>query len=744
MAWVEQVTTSVGLGNRLSHRPVGALGRPAAARRRRPRARLAPDRDVRRRADRQPRLHHQRRDPRPAAHVGRRARPDHGDGHPRRARGGDRRPRAVPRRRRHRARPAALQRAQDPRDARGGERADDRGRPQGARGPQGPRPAHRARRGHRRLDGQRHLHPHRHDAEGVRRDLRLVLRRRPTPSSAARRSSRAPRAAAPPCRTRCWRRSSALPEVEAAGGTIGLDEANKSEIIGRDGKLARRPGRQPDVRARLRHRPAAVQPAQAQERRLGRRAPTQVVVDAGTAADEQARGRRHRARSPRSACARTTRSPASPRSATSTRSAARRWRSSTPDTAAACCTRRASTTASRSRRRTAPRPPSWSRPCEPLVPASLQVQDSAKAGRGGRRRRPTSGLDFIRYFFLGFGAIALFVGSFVIFNTLSITVAQRTREFATLRTLGASRKQVMRSVVLEGLVIGLVASLIGLVAGFGIYKGLNALFVALGADLPKSGTVIATRTIIVSLLLGTIVTLIASILPARRATRVPPIAAVREGAELPAVAARRRTRRSWRSASSWPRSRRSRVGVFASVGTLGRRRAARRRRDRAVHRRRAGRAAAREAARAAGRLARPPHRRRRGRAGERERGPQPEPHGLDGRRADDRPHAGHGRRRARRRAALLRRGRGDRPGRGRRTSSTPATTCPSAPPRATQLATVDGVKAASHVRTDTALVKGEESDVTGIDPATIDRFYTFDWVKGDDAHRAGAGRRRRA
>ena len=73
-------------------------------------------------------------------------------------------------------------------------------------------------------------------------------------------------------------------------------------------------------------------------------------------------------------------------------------------------------------------------------------------------------MAYIRYFLLGFGGIALFVGAFVIFNTLSITVAQRTREFATLRTLGASRKQVMRSVRLEGLVIGLVASTIGLVA----------------------------------------------------------------------------------------------------------------------------------------------------------------------------------------------------------------------------------------------------------------------------------------
>ena len=134
---------------------------------------------------------------------------------------------------------------------------------------------------------------------------------------------------------------------------------------------------------------------------------------------------------------------------------------------------------------------------------------------------------------LGFGGIALLVGAFVIFNTLSITVAQRTREFATLRTLGASRKQVMRSVRLEGLVIGLVASVIGLVTGLGIAKGMVALFGAMGVELPEAGTVIATHTITTSLIVGTGVTLLASILPARRATRVPPIAAVREGAVLP-------------------------------------------------------------------------------------------------------------------------------------------------------------------------------------------------------------------
>jgi putative ABC transport system permease protein len=141
--------------------------------------------------------------------------------------------------------------------------------------------------------------------------------------------------------------------------------------------------------------------------------------------------------------------------------------------------------------------------------------------------------SIIRYFLLSFAGIALFVGAFVIFNTLSITVAQRTREFATLRTVGASRRQVLGSVVLEALVIGLLASTIGLFAGLGLAVGLNELFTALNLDLPQTETVFATRTIVVSLLVGTVVTLIAGLSPAFRATRVPPIAAVREGAELP-------------------------------------------------------------------------------------------------------------------------------------------------------------------------------------------------------------------
>ena len=168
------------------------------------------------------------------------------------------------------------------------------------------------------------------------------------------------------------------------------------------------------------------------------------------------------------------------------------------------------------------------RAVQPLVPASLEVKDS-EAQAAADAKETNVIVNVVRYFLLGFGAIALFVGAFVIFNTLSITVAQRTREFATLRTLGASRKQVMRSVVIEGLVIGLLASVVGLFAGVGLAK----LLTAIGGDLPEVGLVFALRTVLVSLALGTGITLLASIMPALRATRVPPIAAVREGSTLP-------------------------------------------------------------------------------------------------------------------------------------------------------------------------------------------------------------------
>jgi hypothetical protein len=145
----------------------------------------------------------------------------------------------------------------------------------------------------------------------------------------------------------------------------------------------------------------------------------------------------------------------------------------------------------------------------------------------------TSFLSFLQKFLLAFGFVALFVGAFVIVNTLSITIAQRTRELATLRTIGATRNQVLGSVLLESLVIGVLASIIGLFLGLLLAKGMDALFSAAGIDLPKTGTVFATRTVVVSLAIGILVTLLASLWPAYRSTRVPPIAAVREGSVLP-------------------------------------------------------------------------------------------------------------------------------------------------------------------------------------------------------------------
>lgn len=172
------------------------------------------------------------------------------------------------------------------------------------------------------------------------------------------------------------------------------------------------------------------------------------------------------------------------------------------------------------------------REIQPLLPADAQVKSGAAQAK--QATEDTNGfLTIIQDFLLAFAGIALFVGSFVIANTLSITIAQRTRELATLRTLGATRRQVLRSVLLEAFAIGALASVAGLFLGLGLAKGLNSLFVSFGIDLPQAGTVFATRTVIVSVLVGVAITLLAALRPAIRATRVPPIAAVREGALLP-------------------------------------------------------------------------------------------------------------------------------------------------------------------------------------------------------------------
>lgn len=151
-----------------------------------------------------------------------------------------------------------------------------------------------------------------------------------------------------------------------------------------------------------------------------------------------------------------------------------------------------------------------------------------------------SGLSFFTTFLLVFAAVALFVGAFIVYNTFAIVVAQRTREMALLRALGADSEQVIGSIIVESVVIGVIASAFGLLGGVGLAFGLRQLLTALGISIPSGPMTILPRTIVVSMLGGVVMTVVSAIAPAIRASRVPPLAAVRSVAAT--TVTQRRTR----------------------------------------------------------------------------------------------------------------------------------------------------------------------------------------------------------
>lgn len=143
------------------------------------------------------------------------------------------------------------------------------------------------------------------------------------------------------------------------------------------------------------------------------------------------------------------------------------------------------------------------------------------------------GLGFFTTFLLVFAFVALFVGTFIIYNTFRIVIVQRLRELALMRAIGSTRSQTLRVVLLEAAIVGLLASAIGIVVGIGLAVLLRAALEGFGIALPSGSLVVAPRTIIVGLVVGVGVTVISAAIPAVQASRVPPVAAMNEGAATP-------------------------------------------------------------------------------------------------------------------------------------------------------------------------------------------------------------------
>ncbi|MDX6572675.1 MAG: putative transport system permease protein, partial [Gaiellales bacterium] len=168
-----------------------------------------------------------------------------------------------------------------------------------------------------------------------------------------------------------------------------------------------------------------------------------------------------------------------------------------------------------------------------LVPSQLTVQTGTE-NADQQASAVAKSLSFLNYLLLAFGFVAVLVGAFIIFNTYSNTVAQRTHEFGVLRTLGATGRQTLAAVLGEALIVGAIATTLGILGGVAFAALLTWVFDALGFGIPSVGTVVQARTIVWAVSVGLGVTIVAALMPALRATRVAPIAALRAGITAPA------------------------------------------------------------------------------------------------------------------------------------------------------------------------------------------------------------------
>ena len=369
------------------------------------------------------------------------------------------------------------------------------------------------------------------------------------------------------------------------------------------------------------------------------------------------------------------RSSASRASAPSSRSAPRPPRCSTCAPRSSCSTSRAATTRSSSAGRSGVPATDVRKAVAAKVGTSAQVQTAAAHDRftlDGLKQF----IGIIKTVLLVFGGVAVLVGAFTIFNTLSITVAQRTREFAMLRMVGAARRQVLGSVLIEALALGLGASIIGIAAGFASPPGSTPCSARSTSRCRSRARCSRRGPRSWRCSVGTLVTLVAGFLPARRATKIAPVAALRDSRSVGPQAA--------------PAGACGARGGLAARASGGRRRRLRRQ-------------------------ARAP-----------QRDAPPEPHGGHGERADDRRDARDRGHRGRQRPPSGDQGHAQRPHRrvardhraGRLVAGRPGR-------RAKAAASVPGVTAVSALRQDGGLVAGDKEIVNGIDPATVAKVFDF-------------------